>query len=306
MGRAKKEFPNKRIDVVSPSLTYIGNYGGDLTDPALQDADPMWEIERIFKLGTVESFSKANGGAFNNVWNDRASLFPAIPFPNTHSLNMDGVDEYVDLGDNYTFGPATSFSYSMWVKPQNVSAQRCLISKSTNDGNVYGYMFYHGNTGKIIIQCRASGTLRLQTFTTELVAAVWSNVVITYDGSSNMNGFKVYINGVLDATTPASATLNAWTVAEPLKFGRRSNSFHYSGKCNNYSCWDKALSQADVDEIYNGGTPADLDQHGSKTSLLSWWKLNADAAYPTESDQKGNIDGTLVNMELADYVEDAP
>ena len=307
MARAKKNFTNRRVDTVNPSLTYTGKYAGEETDSSLQDADSMWEVEREFKLGTVQSFAKANDGAFDVKWDDRATLFPLIPFPNTRSLNLDGVDEYVALGDNYEFGPATSFSYSMWVKPQNVSAQRCLLSKSSNDGNVHGYGFHHNNTGKIFVQVRAAGSLLSHTFNTALVPSVWTSVIITYDGSSNMNGFKVYVNGVLDASTPASAALNAWdTLSEPLKFGRRSNSFHFSGKMNNYSCWDKELSQTDVTDIYNGGTPADLDQHGSKLSRLSWWPMNDAANFPSELDQVGNIDGNLVNMELADYVEDAP
>lgn len=79
MARAKKEFHNRRIDTASASVTYVGNYGGGLVDPELQDADPMWQIAIIYKVGTVQSFAKANDGAFNQIWNDRVTLFPVIP-----------------------------------------------------------------------------------------------------------------------------------------------------------------------------------------------------------------------------------
>jgi len=306
MSRIKEFFSNMRTDTKSAVLSYTGSYVGDETNNATQAADNKWQIKREYILGTETITTYANDGSFDQVWDDRETIFPAVPFPNTISLNKDGVDEYIDFGDNYTFGPATAFSYSFWIKPQNVAAQRCLISKASQDANVYGYGFYHDNTGKIYIQVRAAGTLRAHTFSTVLSAAVWSNVVITYNGGSDMDGFKVYINGTLDASTPSTASLAAWVVTEPLKLGRRSTSFHFSGKMNNVSVWDKELTQTDVDDIYNGGTPGDLDNHGSKLSRLSWWKLNSDANFPTEVDQVGNIDGTLVNMEQSDYVVDAP
>lgn len=303
MSRPRSNFiPCTRTDKASGSVTYIGRTfnGAALT------SDPSWQIERISieENEVIQRF--ADKGSFDNTWDNRVSLFPPVPSINNNSLNFDGNDEYIDFGDNYAFGPAQAFSWSFWIKPQNLSAQRALMSKSTNDASVFGYMIYHNSNGKIFVQMRASGTNRQHTFNTVLTAGVWQNIVITYDGSSNINGLKSYVNGAIDISTPASGTLNPWTVTEPLKLGRRSSSFHFSGNMNQVSVWDKELSQSDVTEIYNEGVPGNLDIHGSKLSRLSWWKLNIDTNFPTELDQAGNIDGTLVSMEAADYVPDVP
>jgi len=231
---------------------------------------------------------------------------PSNPFLNTKSLEFDGVDEYIDFGDNYDFGPATAFSVSMWIKPNNLAAQRALISKSTNDGNVFGWIIYHNASGNIFIQMRSSGNLRSFTFSDTLTAGVWQLLVFTYAGASNIDGAKVYIDAVLDGGTPGSGALGVWDHTEPLKIARRSNSFHYSGKMNQVAIWDKELSQSEVDDIYNSGTPDALSNHSSFGNVLSWWELNTDANFTTEQDQVASVDGTLTNMEAADYVSDAP
>ena len=44
----------------------------------------------------------------------------------------------------------------------------------------------------------------------------------------------------------------------------------FRGKLDEVSIWSKALSDADVTDIYNGGTPGDLSL---SSSLKSWWRM---------------------------------
>jgi hypothetical protein len=215
---------------------------------------------------------------------------------------FDGVDEDITLGDNYTFGPATAFSWSLWVKAQNVSVARRFISKATSDGLVYGYNFGHDASGNLFGQMRAAGFLTTATFTSAITAGTWYHLCFTFSGNSNINGLKAYINGTL-ATHPSSGSLGAWTVTEPLKVGSRNGSLYFSGNINNVSVWNKALTSTEVTELYNSGSPGDLSVTSMQANLLSWWGLNDSSTFPTVLDLASSVNGTMTNMEVGDFID---
>ena len=71
--------------------------------------------------------------------------------------------------------------------------------------------------------------------------------------------------------------------------------------------FDDELSLAQIQNIYNSGTPTDLS---SESYLLGYWR-NGDptgtGAYPTIVDQSSNSnDGTMNNMSSSDIVTDVP
>lgn len=291
----------ERTDVVNSQQTIFGR---TVTLEAA-DTDAVWQIwqERTTGSETHKRFAQLSGSdnaGFVHKWSERLTLFPSPILSNPASLLFDGVDEHINLGDNYTFGPATSFSWSVWMKAQNMAAQRCMVAKISQDANVYGYSFQHNSSGKLFTQVRASGTLRTNTYTTVMSAGVWYHIVFTYAGGSNMNGLKAYIDAVAEPT-PASASLNAWTVTDPLMLGKRGTSFHFSGNLNQVTVWSKELSAAEVTELYNSGTPGDPQAHSASGNLLSWWKLSDSSNFPSEIDQEGSVNGTLINMEVGDY-----
>lgn len=271
--------------------------------------DPKWRIARTVRTGNLitKQFATLSGEStpsadFVHIWDDRADLFDAVAFDSPASLLFDGTDEHVTLGDNYTFGPATAFSWSFWMKAQNTAAQRAMVAKTSQDANVYGYSFQHNSSGNLFAQVRAPSTLRQHTYSSALTAGVWYHIVFTYAGGSNIDGLLAYINASVEPA-PSSASLAAWTVTDPLMFARRGTTFHFSGNLNQVSVWNKALSQSEVTELYNSGAPSDLQSHSAAANLLSWWKLADSSNFPTEVDQEGSVNGTLVNMELSDYDE---
>lgn len=303
----KKEIiipPKVETLVKSSVLSYRGEapYG-------TQTSEAKWRITRTLTQGgatsTIYAFKDGvEDGRAVHVWDDVESLFPTPTLINPASLFFGGGTEHETLGDNYTFGPAQAFSWSTWVRPQNVSNNYRWISKTTQDSNVYGYNFGTTNTGNVWAQLRAPTTLRAHTFATALSALTWYHVVFTFDGSSNMNGLTAYINASADPN-PASATLAAWTVTDPLIFGARGSSggttFHFPGWMNQTAVFNKELSSAEVTELYNGGTPGDLTAMSFAANVLSSWNHNDNSNFPTEVDQTGSVNATLNNMAADDY-----
>lgn len=290
------------IDEQTSTIAYLG-----MADAESGYGDAKWKIARIYRQGNQYTIEYAAGGFYNQIWNNRTTIFDSVTLANGYSLDFDGVNDVVDFGNNYGFEISQAFSISMWVKPNNIAATRCLVSKSSNDVNVWGYNIQHlVTTGQIQLQMRTPSSNTIHAFTTALTALQWQHIVVTYSGNSNINGGRCYRNAVI-GDTPASAVLtNTFSNSASFVVGARNTAFPYSGKIDEVSVWNKALSQAEVDEIYNSGLPGNLLNHSAISNLQSWWRMGDDDIFPSILDSKGVINGTMTNMASDDIQTDVP
>jgi hypothetical protein len=227
-------------------------------------------------------------------------------FDNSLSTSFDGINDYIDFGNTHLYDASTAFSISMWVKPQNVAAQRTLFAKATNDANVYGYILYHNSSGDLFLQMRSAGNLRSHTFTgSTLTASTWQMVTLTYAGASNINGARVYVNTTV-GTTPSTGPLGTWLSGQDFTLGSRNTTFNFSGNIDEITIWDKALSSTEVAELYDAGTPINPTTHSAASNLQSWYRMGDNDVYPTITDNQGTDDGTMTNMNSGDFVLDVP
>lgn len=294
-----------RIDELSSSFAFVGYAkSGSATSAS------VWRIARVFRQGNQYTIEHAANGLANQIWNDRVSLFSSGSLGNSYSISFDGVNDTIDFGNNYTFEISQAFSIGFWVKPNNLAATRCLVSKCSNDANVYGYNIQHLITSGVIqLQMRSSGgTFPLFAFnsTSALVAGSWQHIVITYSGGSNINGARCYRNASVADTPSSSALSGSFSNTASFVLGARNTAFPFSGNIDEVTVWNKALSAAEVSELYNSGQPADLTAHSAFANLQSWWRMGDDDTYPTILDNVGSVNGTMTNMTSGDIVGDVP
>ena len=88
----------------------------------------------------------------------------------------------------------------------------------------------------------------------------------------------------------------------------RSSTEYLAGVLDEAAIYSSALSAAEVRQIYNGGTPGNLKNLASVSSLVSWWRMGDGDGdrYPTIADNQGSADGTMTNMTSAAIAEVAP
>ena len=96
----------------------------------------------------------------------------------------------------------------------------------------------------------------------------------------------VYVPCYSGLRTSAAATVNIGG------FNPGSNQT-FRGRMDEVSIWSKALTDAEVTAIYNGGTPDDLSEHSAASDLLSWWRMgdNDGGTGTTVTDVMGVGDG---------------
>jgi len=291
----------KRERKVSSVVTFIGeNYtqGEDLTTAT-------WRVRRIVSGASVIETQYADDGKFTQPFDDPESLFPTLVLFNNYSTDFDGINDVANGGDIFTFDSPNAFSTTFWIKPQNVAAQRCIFSKATNDANVHGYILYHDNTGKLFLQMRAPGKLRQHTFTTTLIAGIWQSVTLTYDGSGDINGVRVYRNTVV-GDTPLTGSLGSWLSGQDFTLGARNTAFFFSGRIDEFTVHNKALSQSEITEFYNGGILLNPNVVSSAPFLVSWFRMGDNDLFPVITDNKSTNNLNMLNMTSSDFVLDVP
>lgn len=290
-----------RIDQVSNKLSFYGR----TSRQGASESDPYWQISRTAIDGNVTRVDWANGGSWDQSWTDRASIFPPAIYSNNYSVLFDGINDSVSFGNNLTYDVGTQWSFSVWFKANNLAARRTLFAKATNDAAVTGLGIYlESATGQIFMQTRGAGGVGpAHTSTMAFAAGVWNNFTLTYSGSGNQSGYRLYFNGAVDVT-PASSVLTSIANTATAYLGIRNAGFPFSGNIDEAAWWTKALSAAEVSELYNAGVAPNLLTHSAESYLDHYYRLGDGDTSPTVLDNAGSVNGTLTNGAI--FTSDAP
>lgn len=301
-------------EVVTPILTFRGR----TVDSFVGTDQPIWQLERTSLVGNETHLQFANNGVFDQIWDDRNApgVFPPIPFSDVFSAVMNGVDEFIDM-DNPTgtinFTETDTFSLSIWTKTSFNSSPQAFFSKKVQGGTAQGYEFFiQASTGfpQVLLVNTGTGSKLISVHVaTNVTDGNWHNVILTYDGSSSAAGVQIFVDSVLGTNVVATDNLTGdfANAAKPLLIGSRDNAFLFmNGNLNEPSAWDKVLTQAEVNELYNSGLATDLAVHSATADLISWWRMGEERTGSTIPDQIGSNNGTTILMDDSNFVQDVP
>lgn len=301
--RFNPEQGARRIDRVSSTVVYIGlGAHGSLTSAA------AWRICRVSIQGTQTVTEYANGGAFDQVWDNRASLFGTIPFSNAYSATFDGVNDYLELGDVFNYERTVPWSRSFWFRPTSMAATHTMFARK-NVG--VGTMVQVQGNGRVYVELRNTNStnhLAVQGPTGNVLINTWYNLVVTYDGSSTPAGIQAYLNGSVVTLSTVLNTLTSSILSPGVtaQIGAVSGASFVTGYLDEVSFWSRVLTSTEVTEIFNSGTPANLSSHSAYSVLTNWWRMGDVDAYPVVSDVRGTVNATMTNMSSSSFVEFTP
>ena len=233
------------------------------------------------------------GKIYDSSASGDTSLGTAAAFSNTKSILLDGVDDFVDMGNVLDFEQTDAFSLSYWFKVSSASAFYVVIGKSLTAGP--GYMVWN-QSSKINFRIRSAGGGQLRiTANTSIVADTWTHCVITYDGSSLNSGLEMYINGALESALKQSV-MNSSSTLTTAHFnisGRNNGNSLFNGLIDECAVFNRELSASDVSTIYGTGVPNDI----SGLSPLAWYRCGDGDTSPTLTDNgSGGNNGTMTNF----------
>ena len=244
---------------------------------------------------------------------------PQPPFTNTYSLDFDGVDDYVNIGNGVSFEYTDSFSYSFWVKPNVVSGVKYLFTKYALSGR--GILMYYNSAGAAtpaaisfnLYNTNGGSTATRKRITTTtgniLTKGVWNNIVITYDGSGLGSGIKLYKNGVGQTVIVTQDNLQNQTIVVSqdayLSSFNGASSF-LAGNQDEFAIFNTELSSADASVIYGSGQTNDL----TSLSPTAWYRMGDNGAYKSpqwlipSNENKDKVSNYSLELDgIDDYID---
>lgn len=238
-------------------------------------------------------------------------LTTAPTYANTQSINYgsSNTTSYIDMGNNVLgIARGNAWSISMWVKLANAGTY--LISKETSAST--GWDLRTDGSSHLQWYSSSNGaTNRTQWVDNAVVStdgSTWLHVVVTYDGTGNFSGYKLYVNGsVRTLTSQFNNAIADWVNSADFEVGGISqDTLGLKGKQNQVSLWNIALTSGNVTTLYNSGTPTDLSLATFYANATNWWWLNQADSPSIFLDHTGVQNGTGVNITSGMFTTDVP
>jgi len=235
------------------------------------------------------------------------------PFINTYSLDFDGINDYLNLGDSddFSFGDGATdspFSISAWIKMDSTSGFR-IFNKSL--GATSEYQFATSGSGKLqlfIFNSTSNFIYRARVYNTVLNTGQWYHVAATYNGvggSNAQDGIKIYVDGVrVDDSSVSGGTYVAMgNTTAPVYIGKLDSSYA-NGSIDEVSVFDTAI---DITDVWDGsGKPTDL----SDLSPIAWYRMGDNGSYKSpqwlipNNENKDKVSNYSFDFDgIGDYVD---
>lgn len=177
-------------------------------------------------------------GVANNVRFDQDSKF-------SHAATFNGLNSYIMVDDNgatIQYTNTLDYTWSFWIKPENLSGTQGIISKqAVNNG--YAIQLRDGWLG---MHAPATGTFDNST---KQLSKKWQHVAITH----NNENISYYVNGEWLRTTTYSALTSSTNNANDTYIGRNLVMNYFNGSLDELQWFNTKLTEAQVQTLYQKG-----------------------------------------------------
>ena len=160
-----------------------------------------------------------------------------------------------------SFMNVNNITVSLWLNPRSyywsgnagdpssTIINRFQYTYSTPSGGAWGITFNQTSvTGHIIGSNGTGGSSAVSN--NALALNQWHHIVMTYNGSQ----IKLYLNGVLSSTQNYSGAMNI-SGNSGISIGESNQAngywYHTDGKIDNIGIWNRALTEAEIQQLYN-------------------------------------------------------
>ena len=268
--------PGIEAACVEPPSGLVGWWPGD------GDADDIWSDNH----GTL-----MNGATF-------------APGKVDQAFSLDGVDDYVDVGNDANLNIGTGdFAVEFWVLVNDSQWNSILYKYSSGTSSSHKHYRIHaaqttiGDPGdpsddeyvdSIVVTVGDGGQWYINWQWAEITLGEWQHIAWVLDRD---DGSYIYVNGVLESYLQRT---NSVDISNPgnLTIGTPSNSLN--GLIDEVEIFNRALSASEIQAIYNAGSAGKCKIEAAcvepPSGLVGWWPGDGDA-----DDIWSDNHGTLMN-----------
>lgn len=222
------------------------------------------------------------------------------------SLDFDGIDDYVDMGDNNDI--TAPFTLLGWVKLGTLPStdeQYSILSKYNTTGNQRSYLFGVRDTNdKLTLALSSDGTsltVVQADANTALVVGQWYCAAVSVDASGNAT---FYLDGTADGTasfTPTVFNSTAKTTIGAAESIATAPDLLIEGLLADVRIYSAALSADDIATLSGGGTIS--------TAAAAQWKIDDAREYSDPVAWEADLDDATLYVDgdwaIAEHHADA-
>ncbi len=237
--------------------------------------------------GGLVAWWRAENNANDSVGNNNGTLMNGATFAMGEvggAFSLDGVNDYISVPHNAMFNFSNGITIEAWLKTAN-SANTYIITKGEDSFFLSLGGGLSNNKLAFYLYGVSGDWLR---GTSDLNDGQWHHVAATYDGSAQ----KIYVDGVMQNSTGGG--LNILQGTSPVSIGARGSSNPFSGALDEVSLYNRALSAAEIQAIYNAGSagkcvaavslPPNLTAVDSGAAIDIFWPATSGWTLQTNSD----------------------
>ena len=247
----------------------------------------------------------------NGTWASPQWLIPSNENKDkvsNYSFDFDGIDDYIDCGEipplfkYYPIGTAkdNTWSASMWVKGSTSGGFFEIPYIQSNSLNAFSFGFLFGGS-YLYFGGKYAQIKMKETGTTAYSITNWNHIVMTFDGIDHtaLSSYTLYVGGVPIVMELIAVNLADYRT-ENISIGVAGSDgspSYWDGNIDEVSLFGIELTQPQVTDIYNSGTPTTLPsgavahyKMGEGSIFTNNWLVDnsATTAYSTRS---FNFDG---------------
>ena len=260
--------------IVTPNAnqSYVATFQASAAPPAI--------AAYAFNEGSGTSAADASGNGLTGTLTNGAAWGTGR---NMGAVLLDGVNDFVELGNPLSLQLTGSMTVSAWVNSAAFPLDDAAIVSKRASGEIGYQLDTTIDRGPRTIGFKltnSSGANMFRYGATSLQANTWYFVTGVYDAATSV--LHVYLNGQLDdGTLLGTVTATQRNSTANVNIGRRpsSNSFNFNGRIDDVRIYNRALTPAEIQTDMN--TPVAAGS-GDPTPPTAPATLTATAVGPTQ------------------------
>ena len=276
-----------------------GAFGGNIDEVAIYTQDMAAYISEIYNGGTPDDLDNLASAPSPDVWyrmGENATFkSPQILMPeqnnkdkvSNYSFAFDGSNDTINCGNVTALNGLSHGSWSFWLN-SSVTSTQGILNQWGSGADALIYSFIIMSSGRLDIYFDGGAKYRVSgnTVINALNTGEWFNLVIVFDGTLPNNSdetgrLKVYINGTLldDGFSFVTGPTAMPSPTSDLILGTYPSGTFWDGNMDEVAIFNSSLTQAAVTEIYNSGTPNNLDELTNATDPSAWYRMGEEAIF---------------------------
>ena len=238
-------------------------------DPLSKGLIARWKFDETTGTSAADTLGNIPG-----TWSGSAAVTSSAGML-ASAFSFDGVDDAVDLGspaslDNLRGG----MTASIWINPASLgegSRGRLFDKASTTAGDDGWELFmFTSNVIRLSVGCGGATIMDRDSANATVPNNKWTHVLMTWDGTCNAAGAKIYIDGVYSngASGNGAGSPDDDNAQDFLIGNETGGTRTFNGNLDDARIYNRILSDAEITALYNDGVRDD--------GLIAHWPLNED------------------------------